>query len=164
MNRLQELHAAGVSTWLDTIRRSLLTSGELARMVSEDAVTGVTSNPTIFEKAISGSTDYDEVIGDLLSRGEEDPQGLFFKLALEDIRMAADVLRTPFLATGGADGFGSFEVTPDLAMDTEGTIAQAKELWAKLDRPNVMIKVPGTEEGVPAIEELTAAGINVNVT
>ena len=164
MNPLQELHSAGVSIWLDTIRRNLLTTGELGRLIAEDAVTGVTSNPTIFEKAISGSTDYDEALRELLSRGVEDPRQLFFSLALDDIQMAADVLRTPFEETGGADGFASFEVTPDLASDTAGSIAQANELWAKLDRPNVMIKVPGTEEGIPAIEELTASGVNVNVT
>jgi transaldolase/glucose-6-phosphate isomerase len=164
MNRLQELHAAGVSIWLDTIRRNLITSGELARMITEDALTGVTSNPTIFEKAISGSNDYDEILRELLSQGVEDVRGLFLAVALEDIELAADLLKTPFVTSGRADGFASFEVTPDLAHDADGTIAQAKELWARLGRPNVMIKVPGTEEGIPAIEELTAAGVNVNVT
>jgi transaldolase/glucose-6-phosphate isomerase len=164
MNRLRALHAAGVSIWLDTIRRNLITTGAFERMIAEDAVTGVTSNPSIFEKAISGSMDYDAALRDLLSEGVEDPAKLFFSLALDDISMAADLLKTPFVGSGGADGFASFEVTPDLARDTAGTIAQAKDLWARLDRPNVMIKVPGTEQGIPAIEELTAAGVNVNVT
>jgi transaldolase/glucose-6-phosphate isomerase len=164
MNRLQELHEAGVSIWLDTIRRSLITSGEFQRMVSEDALTGVTSNPTIFEKAISGSTDYDEAIRSLLADDVTDPKDLFFALGLEDIRMAADVLRVPYAATGGADGFASFELTPDLAHDVDGSVSQAHALWARLDRPNVMIKVPATKEGIPVIEELTAVGVNVNVT
>ncbi|TML00706.1 MAG: bifunctional transaldolase/phosoglucose isomerase [Actinobacteria bacterium] len=164
MNRLQELHEAGVSIWLDTIRRSLITSGEFQRMVSEDALTGVTSNPTIFEKAISGSTDYDEPIRSLLADDVTDPKDLFFALGLEDIRMAADVLRVPYAATGGADGFASFELTPDLAHDVDGSVSQGHALWARLDRPNVMIKVPATKEGIPVIEELTAVGVNVNVT
>ena len=164
MNRLQELHEAGVSIWLDVIRRGLLTSGEFARLIAEDAVTGVTSNPTIFEKAIAGSTDYDAAIREALAGGVEDVMELFFALGLEDIRQAADTLRPAFDASGGRDGFGSFEVTPELAHDTGGTVAQAEDLWARLARPNVMIKVPGTEEGIPAIEQLTAAGVNVNVT
>ena len=164
MNRLQRLHEAGVSIWLDTIRRNLVASGQFDRMIAEDAVTGVTSNPSIFEKAISGSTDYDVAVRELLAEGVEDPMDLFLAMGLEDIRLAADALRPAFERSGGGDGFASFEVTPDLARNTAGTVAQAKELWARLDRPNVMIKVPGTEEGIPAIEELTAAGINVNVT
>jgi transaldolase len=164
MNRLQVLHDAGVSIWLDTIRRSFVTSGHFARMVSEDALTGVTSNPTIFEKAISGSTDYDEPIRALLSDDVTAPLELFFALGLEDIRMAADLLRGPYDATGGADGFGSFELTPDLADNVRGSIEQAQILWTRLDRPNVMIKVPATEAGIPVIEELTVMGINVNVT
>src|SRR2546426_4722098 len=164
VNRLQRLHEAGVSIWLDTIRRSLITSGEFQRLVSEDALTGVTSNPTIFEKAISGSTDYDQAIRSLLADEVTDPKELFFALGLEDIRMAADVLRVPYAATGGADGFASFELTPDLAHDVDGSVSQAHALWARLDRPNVMIKVPATKEGPPVIEELTTVGINVNVT
>lgn len=164
MNRLKELHAAGVSIWLDTIRRNLVVSGQFGRMVEEDAVSGVTSNPSIFEKAIAGSTDYDGEIRRRLEGGELDSRGLFFDLGLEDIGMAADELRPGFEASSGADGFASFEVTPDLAHDTEGTIAQAKEIWGRLGRPNVMIKVPGTPAGIPAIEELIAAGVNVNVT
>ena len=164
MNRLQLLHEAGVSIWLDTIRRSLITSGQFERMVDEDFVSGVTSNPTIFEKAISGSTDYDEAIRSLLAEDIIDPKDLFFALGLGDIRMAADILRAPYDATGGADGFASFELTPDLAHDVDGSISQAHALWARLDHPNVMIKVPATKEGIPVIQELTAAGVNVNVT
>jgi transaldolase/glucose-6-phosphate isomerase len=164
MNRLQELHDAGVSIWLDVIRRNLLTTGAFRRMVAEDAVTGVTSNPTIFEKAISGSTDYDDTIRRMLDEGLSESREIFLALAIEDIQMAADELRRAHEASGGADGLGSFEVTPDLAHDTQGTIAQARELWRRLSRPNVMIKVPGTAEGIPAIRELTADGVNVNVT
>jgi transaldolase/glucose-6-phosphate isomerase len=164
MNRLRQLHETGVSIWLDTIRRSLITSGQFHRMVSEDALSGVTSNPTIFEKAISGSTDYDDPIRALLADDVSAPRDLFFALGLEDIRMAADVLRVPYKATRGADGFASFELTPDLAHDVDGSISQARALWARLDRSNVMIKVPATKEGIPVIEELTTAGINVNVT
>jgi transaldolase/glucose-6-phosphate isomerase len=164
VNRLQQLHDAGVSIWLDTIRRKLVASDQFRRLIQEDAVTGVTSNPSIFEKAISGSSDYDEAIRGLLAEGIDDPVDLFFALGLDDIRMAADALRPSFDASAGRDGFGSFEVTPDLAHDSERTIEQAGDLWGRLDRPNVMIKVPGTEAGIPAIEELTAAGVNVNVT
>ena len=164
MNRLQQLHDAGVSIWLDTIRRSILTSGQFERMIAEDALTGVTSNPTIFEKAISGSTDYDEAIRVLLADDITDPKDLFFALGLEDIRMAADLLRAPYEASGRTDGFGSFELAPELAHDVDGSISQARALWARLDRPNVMIKIPATKEGIPVIEELTAEGININVT
>ena len=164
MNPLQELHDAGVSVWLDVIRRNLLTTGMFRRMIAEDAVTGVTSNPTIFEKAISGSTDYDDAIRRMLDEGLSEPRDVFFALAVEDIQMAADELRGAHEASGGADGLGSLEVAPNLAHDTKGTIAQARELWRRLSRPNVLIKVPGTAEGIPAIRELTADGVNVNVT
>jgi len=164
MNPLQELHEAGVSIWLDTIRRNLVATDQFARMIADDAVTGVTSNPSIFEKAIGGSTDYDTPVRELLETGEEDPRALFFTMGLQDIRLAADALRGAFDASDGRDGFGSFEVLPELAHDTAGTVSQGRDLWARLDRPNVMIKVPGTDAGIPAIEELTAAGVNVNVT
>ncbi len=163
MNRLQALHDAGVSIWLDTLSRELLDSGDFARLIADCAVTGATSNPTIFAKAITGSDRYDE---QLRAAGSEarDPQELFFELALEDIRRAADLLRPSYDDSDGRDGFVSFECTPDLAGDTHATIAQALELWGRLDRPNVMIKVPATEAGIPAIEELTARGVNVNIT
>jgi transaldolase len=164
MNRLQALHDAGVSIWLDTLSRELLDSGEFARLITNCAVTGATSNPTIFAKAISGSERYDDQLRAAVARGTDDAQELFLVLALEDIRRAADLLRPSYDGSGGRDGFVSFECTPDLADDTNATIEQAIELWTRLDRPNVMIKVPATEAGIPAIEELTARGVNVNIT
>ena len=164
MNRLEALHDAGVSIWLDTLSRELLDSGDFARLIADCAVTGATSNPTIFAKAITGSNRYDDQLRAAVASGMREPQQLFFELALEDIRRAADLLRPTYDDSGGRDGFVSLECTPDLADDTEGTIEQALELWRRLDRPNVMIKVPATESGIPAIEELTASGVNVNVT
>jgi transaldolase len=164
MNRLQRLHQAGVSIWLDVLSRDLLDSGEFARMIDDSAVTGATSNPTIFAKAITGSDRYDDQLRAAVGAGERTPRELFFELALDDVRRAADVLRPTFDASVGRDGFVSFECTPDLADDTAATIEQALELWSRLRRPNVMIKVPATAAGVPAIEALTAAGVNVNVT
>lgn len=164
MNALHELRRLGQSAWLDYIRRALITSGELKRLVDRHAVAGVTSNPAIFNKAISGSADYDEALRSLVEGGERDPKALFLRLAVEDIGMTADVLRPVYDTTNGGDGFVSLEASPHLAHDTAGTIREAGELFGKLARPNVMIKVPGTPEGVPAIEELTAQGVNVNVT
>jgi transaldolase len=161
MNRLEQLQRAGVSIWLDTLSRELLDSGAFARLITGSAVTGATSNPAIFAKAITGCDRYDD---QLRSAGVRDPQELFFELALEDVRRAADLLRPTYDASGGRDGFVSFECTPDLADDTAGTVEQALELWDRLARPNVMIKVPATDAGVPAIQELTARGVNVNVT
>jgi transaldolase/glucose-6-phosphate isomerase len=162
-NGLHRLHDAGQSIWYDNIRRGLLTSGELARYLDDYAVTGVTSNPTIFERAITSSADYDDGIRAAASQASSTEE-LFFLLALDDIRATADVLRPVYDATGGLDGFVSLEVSPTLAHDAGGTIAAAKDLFARAARPNVMIKVPGTPEGAVAIEELIAAGINVNVT
>jgi transaldolase len=164
MNRLQALHDAGVSIWLDTLSRELLDSGAFARLITDCAVTGATSNPTIFAKAITGSDSYDDQLRAAVASGTRGRQELFFELALEDIRRAADLLRPTFDQSEGRDGFVSFECSPDLADDTQATIEQALELWGRLDRPNVMIKVPATEAGTPAIEELTARGVNVNVT
>jgi transaldolase len=164
VSRLQALHDVGVSIWLDTLSRELLDSGEFARLIADCAVTGATSNPTIFAKAITGSERYDDQLRDAIARGADDAQELFFALALEDIRRAADLLRPAYGESDGRDGFVSFECTPDLADDTDATIAQAIELWQRIDRPNVMIKVPATEAGIPAIEELTARGVNVNIT
>jgi transaldolase len=161
---LQRLHEAGVSIWLDTLSRELLESGEFAQLISDYSVTGTTSNPTIFAKAITGSDRYDEELRELAARGSHDAQELFFSLALDDIRAAAGMLRAAYDEAGGRDGFVSFECTPDLADDTEATIAQALELWRRLDLPNVMIKVPATAAGLPAIEELTREGVNVNIT
>jgi transaldolase len=161
VNRLQALHDAGVSIWLDTLSRELLDSREFARLIAESEVTGATSNPTIFAKAISGSDRYDDQLRAAVARGTDDAPELFLVLALEDIRRAADLLRPACDESGGRDGFVSFECTPDLADDTKATIEQASELWTRLDRPSVMIKVPATEAGIPAIEELTARGVNV---
>jgi transaldolase len=164
MNRLQALHDAGVSIWLDTLSRELLDSGEFAELIADCAVTGATSNPTIFAKAITGSDRYDDQLRAAVASGSRGPQELFFELALEDIRRAADLLRPSYDDSHGRDGFVSFECTPDLADDTRATIEQAVELWGRLERPNVMIKVPATAAGIPAIEELTARGVNVNIT
>jgi transaldolase len=161
---LQALHHAGVSIWLDTLSRELLESGAFASLIAECSVTGVTSNPTIFAKAIRSSDRYDEQIRALAASGSRELRELFFALALDDVARAADLLRPTYDATAGRDGFVSFECTPDLADDTAGTIEQALELWDRLARPNVMIKVPATEAGISAIEQLTACGVNVNVT
>src|SRR4051812_8850816 len=162
-NPLQELTTYGQSIWLDQMRRSLLSSGELKRLVAEDGLRGVTSNPTIFQKAISGSADYENEIRQLAEE-EASVDKIFESLVVDDIVAGADVLRPVYDETGGRDGFISLEVSPLLAHDTAATIAEAKSLWGRLNRPNVMIKVPATPEGLPAIEELTASGINVNVT
>ena len=165
MNPLKELQKQGQSVWLDYIRRDLIRTGELKRLVQEDCIRGVTSNPTIFEKAIAGSADYDDPLRTLLGKdAKPGPGSLYERLAVEDIQMAADVLRPVYDETGGADGYVSFEVSPHLAHETQGTISEAKRLRAAVDRPNVMIKVPATREGIPAIEELIAEAVNVNVT
>ena len=164
MNRLQALREAGVSIWLDTLSRELIDSGDFARLIADWAVTGATSNPTIFAKAITGSDRYDEQLRAAVASGLRDPQELFFELALKDIRRAADLLRTAYDDSGGRDGFVSFECTPELADDTQATIEQALDLWGRIERPNAMIKVPATEAGIPAIVELTARGVNVNIT
>jgi transaldolase / glucose-6-phosphate isomerase len=165
MNPVQELTAAGQSPWLDFVRRTLISSGELQRLIDEDGITGVTSNPSIFGKAIGGSTDYDEEVVRIANDGEDhDALQVFEDLAIADIQAAADVLRPLYDRVGGTDGFVSFEVEPKLARETDATVEAARRLWARLDRPNVMIKVPGTAEGARAFEQLTADGINVNVT
>jgi transaldolase len=159
MSRLKELGAAGQSVWLDFIRRDMVTNGELAALVDE-GVTGVTSNPSIFQAAIAGSDLYDEDI----AAAEGDSLAVFEALAVADVQGAADVLRGVYDATEGFDGYVSLEVSPTLADDTEGTIADAHRLWNRVNRPNLMIKVPATSAGIVAIEELIAAGINVNAT
>ena len=165
MNPLKDLNKHGQSVWLDYIHRKLIDSGDLKRLIEDDGLSGMTSNPTIFEKAIAGGTDYDQTIRAALAENPKTETGkIFERLALEDIRAAADVLRPVYDETGGADGFISLEVSPHLAHDTEGTIAEAKRLKAEVARPNVMIKVPATPAGIPAIEVLTAAGVNVNIT
>ncbi len=164
MNPIADLSARGQSIWFDYIRRSKLADGELAALV-EEGIRGVTSNPAIFEQAIAGSDDYDAALRDLIAA---DPEGSsiarFEALAIEDIQEACDILRSVYDESAGADGFVSLEVNPRLANDTDPTIAEAKRLWATVDRPNLMIKVPATPAGIPATEELIAAGINVNVT
>jgi transaldolase len=161
---LRRLREAGVSIWLDTLSRELLDTGEFAELIDDYGVTGATSNPTIFAKAITDSDRYDGQLRRLVTGGKRDTQELFFTLALDDIRAAARLLHPAYEDSGGGDGFVSFECTPDLADDTEATIAQATSLWQRLGQPNVMIKVPGTAAGLPAIEELTRHGVNINIT
>ena len=166
MNPLQRLwEDHGQAVWFDFIERALLSGGGLARLAADDGVRGVTSNPSIFQKAIEGGGAYGDAVAELL---ENDPAmttvDLYEALAIEDIRGAADILRTVFAASGGDDGYVSLEVSPHLARDTEGTLAEAERLWRTVDRPNLMIKVPATSEGIPAIERLIAEGINVNAT
>lgn len=165
MNPLCRLEEFGQSVWYDNIHRAMIRSGELHRMIQEDGLKGVTSNPTIFEKAITGSNDYDGAIEEhLRKQWGMTARDLFFALAIEDIQNAADVLRPVYERSGGKDGMISLEVSPDLAFNTEGTVAEAKRLWSRVNRDNVMIKVPATKQGIPAIESLIAEGINVNVT
>ncbi len=159
----KKLHAVGQSLWLDNITRRLLDSGTLARYIADLSVTGLTSNPTIFDHAIKGSADYDAEIRRLLDAGESG-ESLFFALALADITQAADLFRPTFDRTGGVDGWVSLEVSPLLAHDTATTLAVAKDLHARAARPNVLIKIPGTREGLPAIEEAIFAGVPINVT
>jgi len=162
---LKELARQGQSVWLDFISRKLIINGDLKRLVEQDGVRGVTSNPTIFEKAIAGSTDYDQILRGLLSKNSRAGVAqLYEPLVIEDIRMAADVLRSVYDETEAADGYVSLEVSPHLAHDTQATIGEAKRLRAAVDRPNVMIKVPATPKGIPAVETLIAEGINVNIT
>lgn len=164
MNGLSGLRESGVSIWLDDLSRDLLQTGRFATLVSDWTVSGATSNPTIFARAITDSDRYDPQLRVAVAAGLRDPQELFFTLALDDVRRAADLLRPTYEASGGRDGFVSFECTPNLAYDAAGTVAQAVELWHRLDRANVMIKVPATEAGILALEELTARGVNVNAT
>jgi transaldolase/glucose-6-phosphate isomerase len=162
-NPLVELRKIGQSPWLDFIERGLVSSGGLLRLVSGDGITGVTSNPTIFEKAISGGREYDKQIHALAAR-EAGVMEAYKEIVTEDIRNAADVLRPVYDASSCADGFVSLEVDPDLAYDPDRTIARAEELFRAVSRPNILIKIPGTHEGLPAIEETVARGIPVNVT
>ena len=162
MPALSELKQFDQSVWFDFIRRSLITSGELARLATQ-GVQGVTSNPAIFEKAIAGSSDYDEEMKALITAGKS-AADIYEALAIKDIRLAADVMRSVYAATGGRDGYVSLEVSPFLASDTPRTVAEARRLYQAVGRPNVMIKIPATAEGLPAITETIAAGVNVNVT
>jgi transaldolase / glucose-6-phosphate isomerase len=163
-NNLVALADFGQSFWLDYIRRSFVEGGELARMIAADGLRGLTSNPSIFEKAIGGSTDYRAELDEIARHPGTDPQKAFERLAKRDISNAADLLRSVYDATQALDGYVSLEVSPELAHSTEATITQARDLWKMIDRPNLMVKVPGTKEGTPAIAELIADGININVT
>src|SRR6266404_6282106 len=163
MKATQLLHNLGQSLWLDNITRDLLNSGTLKRYIDDLSVTGLTSNPTIFDHAIKNSTAYDAAISRKLAK-RESSEALFFELALEDIIRAADLFRPIFDETNGVDGWVSLEVSPLLAYDAASTLAAAKDLRARAARPNVFIKIPGTKEGIPAIEEAIFAGIPINVT
>ena len=162
-NPLVRLAEFGQSPWFDFISRDIIESGELARLVKDEGLKGVTSNPAIFEKAVSSGTAYDEFIR-ANAVSSKDAVDLYEKLAVRDVQDAADILREVYDATEGGDGFVSLEVSPHLAFDTEKTIAEARRLWQMVDRPNLMVKVPATPEGIPAIEQLIADGININVT
>src|SRR4051812_44620216 len=161
--RLAALTEAGTSIWLDQIRRSMIESGELERLVKEECLRGMTSNPAIFEKAILGSDDYDEQISELAQQ-DKNAVEIYEEVAIKDVQMAADVLRPVYDESRGEDGFVSLEVEPAIAHDTDKTIEQAHEFWNRVDRPNLMIKIPGTDEGIPAIEACLADGININIT
>jgi transaldolase len=163
MKTTRKLHELGQSIWLDNITRDLLNGGTLRRYIDELSVTGLTSNPTIFDHAIKNSTAYDTAIREKLAKGRQGEE-LFFELALEDLTRAADLFREINDRTAGVDGWVSLEVSPLLAHDTASTLAAAKELFARAGRPNLFIKIPGTREGVPAIEEAIFAGVPVNVT
>jgi transaldolase len=162
-NRLREIEALGQAVWIDNINRQLLDDGILRRLVEEDGISGVTSNPTIFEKAMGHSDRYDETFRRVLEE-TQDAREVFFRLAYEDIRAAADVLKPTFDQTKGQDGYVSFELPPELAFDAQGSVDAAKRFYGEIGRENVFIKVPGTAEGVQAFEELTAAGVSINVT
>lgn len=162
-NPLRQLNQNGQSVWLDNLSRQLLESGELKRLVDQDGISGITSNPAIFAAAISGGDDYDAQIRSLAD-SDLDTIALYETLAIDDIRSAADLLRGVFETADRTDGFVSLEVNPHLARDTDGTLAEAERLWKTVDRENLMIKIPGTAEGVPAIEEALYRGININVT
>jgi transaldolase/glucose-6-phosphate isomerase len=163
-NRLVEVQGQGQSIWYDNIRRGLIESGELKEMIERDGILGVTSNPSIFEKALAGSTDYDQALDRLVAGGVGDAKEIFEQLAIEDIRLAADLLLPVYERTGARDGFISMEVSPYLAHDTEGTVEEARRLHAAIGRANLMIKVPATPQGIPAIARLIGHGININVT
>ena len=164
MNPLKALERYGQSVWLDYIRRGLITSGELKRLIEEDGLKGVTSNPAIFEKAITGSTDYAEALATLQQRKELGPMALYEHIAVRDIQDAADTLRPVYERTNRRDGYVSLEVSPFLAHDTQGTIDEARRLWKAVGRENLLVKVPATPEGIPAIEQLIGEGISINVT
>lgn len=163
MNPLLNIKEYGQSIWLDYLSRPLLESGQLRRLIREDGLRGMTSNPAIFKKAITGGDAYDETIRALARDGQSVDQ-IYRNLVVTDIQDAADEFNSVYTSTGGRDGYVSLEVSPHLAHDTDGTVQEARELWAAVNRPNIFIKVPGTEAGIPAIWQLISEGINVNVT
>jgi len=163
MNPLRELEQQGQSAWLDFITRQFMTDGKLAKLINEDGLKGVTSNPTIFQKAISGGREYDTAISQLIREGKAAP-AIFDTLAIQDIQNACDILRSVYDKTQGADGFVSIEVNPHLARDTQGTLQEARRLFRAVQRPNVMVKIPATQESLPAIEQALGEGININIT
>ncbi|HEY1527436.1 MAG TPA: transaldolase [Candidatus Angelobacter sp.] len=162
-NPLLELQALGQSVWLDYIRRDLITSGELKRLIDNDGLRGITSNPSIFEKAIAGSTDYSGFLDQLIAQGIS-AGDIYERIAVRDIQDAAGILFPVYKSTNKRDGYVSLEVSPTLARDTQGSIEEARRLWKTVARPNVMIKIPGTPEGVPAVRQLISEGININIT
>jgi transaldolase len=162
-SRLQQLSALGQSVWIDYLSRDLLQSGELARMMHDDGIAGVTSNPTIFQKALAHGNEYDEQMREVL-REQDDPKEVFLALEIKDVQDACDLLRPVWDSDNGKDGYVSIEVDPTLAFDTDGTIAEAQRLHDEVNRPNCFVKIPATKDGLPAIEEMTARGHNINVT
>ncbi len=164
MNPVKALEKHGQAVWLDFLARGFVAKGDLKKLIDTDGVKGVTSNPSIFEKAIGSSDEYDAPIGSALKKGDRSIADLFEHVAIEDIQHAADVLRPVYDELHGHDGFVSLEVSPYLAMDTKGTIAEAERLWKHVDRKNLMVKVPATPEGLPAIEHLIGEGISINIT
>lgn len=162
-NPLAKIPDFGQSIWLDYIKRSFIQSGELKKLIDEDNLRGVTSNPAIFEEAIARSEDYNDTISEL-GKTDLSNEEIFLKMAIEDVQNAADVFKGVYAQTSGLDGYVSLEVSPGLALDTAGSIAEARSSWKELNRPNVMIKIPGTKEGLPAIRQLISEGININVT
>lgn len=164
MNPLKSLEAFDQAIWLDYLRRNLVTSGGLKKLIDEDGLKGMTSNPAIFEKAIAGGAEYGPDLDRLYASGDPDATSVYEHLAVQDIQSAADVLKVVYDSTDGRDGYVSMEVSPYLALETEATLAEARRLWKTVNRPNVMIKIPGTEQGVPAILQAISEGININVT
>jgi transaldolase len=162
-NPLIGLKEIGQSVWLDNLSRKLINSGELKRLIDEDGVSGITSNPTIFQKAISGSTDYDASLQRMIDKGVKDEKELFLGLAIEDVSNAADMLWPVYQSSNGLDGFVSIEV-PDLTYNTEATISEARRLFSTIGKKNILVKVPATKQGLPAIQELISEGVNVNIT
>ena len=164
MNPVRQLESCGQSPWLDDLRRDLIRKGELARLIKEDGLKGMTSNPTIFEKAIGETDEYKDQLEELLGKGELDDTRIYELLAIEDIQDAADLFRPVYEASGGKDGFVSLEVSPHLANDTDKTIEEVARLWHLVERENLMVKIPGTKAGIPAVRRAIASGINVNIT